>query len=507
VAAGHAVQILKRYYEEYARGFSSPEAVVRSLMRVGPVTVTAGTIASAGFGSLATFGVASVRVFGLTLALGIISSLIIEMTFIPACRVLLPAPRDRETIREGGGRWFRRLLEWVGHATTEHPKVILGVAAALVGIFLIGATRLRVDNSFHAWFPENSRIRVDDRLLNERLAGTSTLYVLLQGDDEGAITNPAVLRALGDMEKWLTKQPGIGASLSLYDYVEHMHTVMTGETALPDDQALIEQYLFLYSMSGPDQLSSFIDPAHRNTVLRAYAKTDEAEYGGQLLAGLQQFARSRFKDLPVKVRVAGGALGVQSALNEVVVREKIVNILQVGAIILLLSSLALRSPVGGLLVITPLVVAVVINLGVMGYSQTWLSVGTSTVSAMAVSIGADFAIYLIYRIREELRSGADLVTALRRSLQTAGGAICFVASAVVLGYLVLSLSGFRLWVHLGALTALMMMVSALAALTIIPSVVMIVRPRFLLAQRGAGVDSDVNPGAPSARYAFRPPNP
>ena len=52
IAAGHAVQILKRYYEEYARCGDSAEAVVRSLVAVGPVMLTAGLIAAAGFASL-----------------------------------------------------------------------------------------------------------------------------------------------------------------------------------------------------------------------------------------------------------------------------------------------------------------------------------------------------------------------------------------------------------------------------------------------------------------------
>lgn len=498
VAAGHAVQILKRYYEEYRSAPSNSEAIVRSLIAVGPVMIVAGTIAAAGFASLMTFGVASVRVFGLTLALGILSSLVIEMTFIPAVRTLLPPPRDRDGVRESG-RLFHGLIEWLAQYTTRRPGLVLTAAAIVVGISLIGALQVRVDNSFHSWFPEQSRLRVDDRLLNEKLAGTSTLYVLIEGENEGDLLDPPVLRALGDLEKWLKNQPNIGAAFSVYDYVKHMHEVMTGESAIPADRALIEQYLFLYSMSGPDQLSSVIDSAHQNGVLRAYVKTDEAEYGRRLLGALQQFATSRFDGLPVRPRVAGGAVGVQTALNEVVVKQKLMSILQVAAIIFMLSALALRSPVGGLLVITPLLIAVSISLGVMGFTGTWLSVGTATVNAMAASIGADFAIYLLYRIREEIRAGLDVAEALGQSLRTAGSAICFVAAAVVLGYLVLSLSGFRLWIHLGVLTALMIIVSALAALTIVPSIVMIARPRFLLTQRGVGEASYEELGAPIVR--------
>src|SRR5262249_13108024 len=56
VAAGHAVQILKRYYEEYAALRDSAEAVIRSVAAVGPVMLTAGLVAATGFGSLMTFG-------------------------------------------------------------------------------------------------------------------------------------------------------------------------------------------------------------------------------------------------------------------------------------------------------------------------------------------------------------------------------------------------------------------------------------------------------------------
>ena len=57
IAAGHAVQLLKRYYEEYAAlvdaGRLSPkeanrEAVVRSLVGVGPVMLIAGGVAALG---------------------------------------------------------------------------------------------------------------------------------------------------------------------------------------------------------------------------------------------------------------------------------------------------------------------------------------------------------------------------------------------------------------------------------------------------------------------------
>src|SRR5207249_4657710 len=96
VAAGHAVQVLKRFYEEFERSGDAGEAIVASLGRVGPVMIAAGTIAALSFCSLVSFQTATIRTFGLFTGFGIASALVIELTIIPAVRALLPAPRGRD---------------------------------------------------------------------------------------------------------------------------------------------------------------------------------------------------------------------------------------------------------------------------------------------------------------------------------------------------------------------------------------------------------------------------
>ncbi|NJM31874.1 MAG: MMPL family transporter [Limnobacter sp.] len=80
VATGHAVQMLKRFYEEYERLRSgnacAPEvankrAVVTSLVQVGPVMIAAGVVASLGFFSLIIFEISTVRTFGIFTGIGI----------------------------------------------------------------------------------------------------------------------------------------------------------------------------------------------------------------------------------------------------------------------------------------------------------------------------------------------------------------------------------------------------------------------------------------------------
>ena len=106
----------------------------------------------------------------------------------------------------------------------------------------------------------------------------------------------------------------------------------------------------------------------------------------------------------MRVEIGGGELGQAAANNETVVRHKLENMVQIAAVIFVLSALVFRSFVAGLLVLAPLVCAVLVNLGVMGWIGSWLSFATASYTSMGVSLGADFAIYLLFRLREEVRA-------------------------------------------------------------------------------------------------------
>ncbi len=148
--------------------------------------------------------------------------------------------------------------------------------------------------------------------------------------------------------------------------------------------------------------------------------------------------------------------------------------------ILVITSLVFRSLTAGVLVLVPLAVAVLANFGVMGLLGIRLNIATSVISAMVVGLGADYAIYLVYRLREELQQGRDEAMAVRVTLTTAGKATLFVASAVAGGYGLLALSwGFNIHIWFAILIVSATLTSCLAALTLLPSLILTFRPRFI----------------------------
>ncbi|MEO6027422.1 MAG: MMPL family transporter [Candidatus Binatia bacterium] len=483
VAAGHAVQVLKRFYEEFERLGDVHEAVVASLVRVAPVMLAAGIVAALSFCSLVTFQTATIRTFGLFTGFGIVSALIIEMTVIPAVRAALPAPRGREVEREAEAHpILDGFLHWSARRANAGGGAVFMAIVVLLAACAFFASRLTVDMSMKREFSRTDTVRVDDAAINERFAGTNTLVLLVEAPSEGGLEEPVVLRAIYDLERRLEKEPGVGSAISFVDYVKRVHGAMTSDDpnagVVPAKRDLATQELFLYSLSGGDNdLDTMIDPTHTRAKIRLLVHEDSTRYGLALLAKAQSIVAETF---PHQYRVRyTGTLASTAAATEVMVHGKIRNIAQIAIITVVISAILLRSLVGGLLVAVPLALAVAVNFGVMGLLGIPLDTMTSAISAMAVGIGADYAMYFLFRTREELVTEADLQTALERSLATSGKAVLFVSSAVAFGYATLCLSGFAVHVQLGALVALAMLVSSGSALVVLPAIVARFRPAFL----------------------------
>ncbi len=505
VAAGHAVQLLKRYYEEFERlratGMepmaANRQAVVESLCAVGPVMMIAGGVAALGFFSLMVFDIATIRTFGLFTGAGILSAVFLELTFIPAVRSLLRPPSDqvhgqRERQRQ---RIWQRIPEWVANQVipvARRRRLMLGLV--LLALLCTGGMSLIVvDNASKNFFSSSLPLQRDDEFLNRTLGGTNSLYIMVEGASADSIKSPAVLRAIEQTQRFAEAQPYVGKTISIVDYLKRMNQAMHADApqahALPDSRDLISQYLLLYSMSGnPDDFNAYVDYDYKAAKITVLLKTGSNAYIKTLVDKLQAHVAQTFGP-EVKVSF-GGDVAQTIALTDTMVEGKIMNIVQIALAVFVVSALAFRSVLAGVLVLMPLALAVLAVFGVMGALHIPLNIPNALISAMAVGIGADYAIYLLHRMREQVRSGQSAEMAVRNTLATAGQATLFVATAVAGGYGVLALSlGYNVHLWLALFIALAMVVSAWASLTLLPSLVLSLRPQFIFGRSAPRADA------------------
>lgn len=82
------------------------------------------------------------------------------------------------------------------------------------------------------------------------------------------------------------------------------------------------------------------------------------------------------------------------------------------ALAIFLSSLSF---VGGMFVVASVFLIVLANFGSMGWFGIPLDMGTATTASIAISVGADYEIYLLYRFKEEFARTRDLQAATEAS--------------------------------------------------------------------------------------------
>src|SRR5437763_2763764 len=362
VAAAHSAQMLKRYGEEVARSHDNRDAVIRSTVAMGPVMVAAGLTAALGFASLALFGVRSIGNFGLSCSYGIASAVLLEMTFIPALRALLPAPR--RVPGEGGPT--HAFLSFLARGILGRRGRGVVVAAALVlALAVAGALRIRTYGSARDYMPRGGLARTHLEAIEQHFQGTVTMTVLYVGP-------PGSVRTL--------------------EVVRH-----------------------------------------------------------------------------------------EAALQEALARDPLVE---------------RTASLAGLYVVTPIAAAVVFLFGFIGWTGIRLDMGSASVIAMATGIGADYAIYFLYRLREERARLGNDEAAFGEALHTSGRAVLFVAASIGAGFGVMAFSPYLgLWLF-GTLMPLAMAVSCVAALSIMPVMVLRMRPAFVF-----GRAARAEPGAAAARRA------
>lgn len=147
--------------------------------------------------------------------------------------------------------------------------------------------------------------------------------------------------------------------------------------------------------------------------------------------------------------------------------------------VVIILSFLFKSGLVGSLAIIPIVLTILINFTVMGFGDIGLDSFTSMIASIAIGLGIDYAIHFITRFKKELNEEGDTLKALQNTLGTTGISILTNAFSVGLGFIVLLAAGGQHIRRFGGLTSLTMIVSAFLTLTLIPSLFILIKPKFL----------------------------
>jgi uncharacterized membrane protein YdfJ with MMPL/SSD domain len=173
---------------------------------------------------------------------------------------------------------------------------------------------------------------------------------------------------------------------------------------------------------------------------------------------------------------AGGVLGVR--LSEERSRRSEMIGLSVGIVILAITFGALVA--AGMPIITA-VVALATGLGLiglLGHLADIPVVAPTLATMLGLGVGIDYALFIVFRYRDELHAGADVPGAVSRAMGTSGTAVVFAGITVIIALLSLLVARVPLLGAMGYASALAVLAAVLTAITFLPAVLAVVGRRI-----------------------------
>jgi Predicted exporters of the RND superfamily len=239
-------------------------------------------------------------------------------------------------------------------------------------------------------------------------------------------------------------------------------------------QRLIANYLVL--LAGDDDSGYSNDPLEPTAIkTMVQMRTTGSRDSQAVIDIINEYIALNF---PKNVRVIiGGGVTYEMAVTDLIFNSQLISIFISVLIVFLIIAISNKSLIAGVIGAVPLTLAILCNFAVMGFLGIKLSLGTALISSLAVGIGIDYTIHFIEFFKHEYQSGES--DFLRRTFIGCGKAIMINALAVGAGFGVLAFSQFKIIAELGLLIALSMLITAFVSLTVIPALLMVIKPKFI----------------------------
>ena len=483
LAHGHSVQILSRYYYEFAHGRSREAAAVESMIGLLKPMTTSIFADAVGLLVLILMPFKSIQSMALVGTAGIVAICVGCFIFIPVSLALLPPMKQSSVNREES--WFGPLFERLAVFSLGKGKVpiLVGTGVVLV-IALVGAFQVRVGElqSGSADFWPNSPYNKAEQVVGQ-MTGGNLYWINIEGNKTGALFDAKVLRDVNALQRHLGELASVGYSISYVDALKKVNAAMHENDPrweiLPNDTASAGELMGMIGGSeGYEETKDMFTKDYRSGTIAVFLKDRKPETLRTVIATTREFLKKN-QTSDVRFELPGGTAGIYSAINEEIEKNEFLSVAIVIVACLLLTFIAFRSWVAALIIFIPLLIGKAITMAFMGYGGIGFFIYTLPVVTLGFGLGIDFSLYILARLKEEISESGDFVKGYIKALGTSGRAVLFTGLTMTGGLLTLCLSEMRFQAILGSMLSVVVMANTVIALLFFPVLLSVLKPKFL----------------------------
>jgi len=493
------IHLIVRYRELLVK---NPQASNRQLildtilLKIRPCVYTVLTTI-AGFGSLVLCDILPVVTFGWMMIAGLSVSLIVTFLLFPAVLILMP----KDTLPKAMQRRFS-LTSILARFTENQGMLILGVSSLVLITSLIGISRLEVENSFINYFKETTEIHQGMKVIDQYLGGTTPLDVIVDFEESDTLPAAAELvaeesddifdefdEAAKEDKYWFTAEK-MDRIKAVHRYLDNLPetgkvlslaTMLAVAEKLNDGKALDSFELALLYSETPEKFRTMLVKPYvsvEHNQVRFWVRIRGSEKTlrrNQLLKKIKADMTGRLELDEEHVHLTGMLVlynnMLQSLFRSQILTLSITLLILIGMFLVLFRSLKIT-----LIAIFPNVLSIAAVLGVMGWLNIPLDMMAITIAAISVGIAVDNTIHYIHRFKREFQQDHNYLNTMHRCHGSIGNAMYYTSVTIIIGFSILALSNFIPNIYFGLLTGLAMFIALISALTLLPQMLIMVKP-------------------------------
>ncbi len=486
------IHILSDFHDRYTPDrprFEVISQVMGELWRPMLFTTLTTTV---GFASLMLTPNPPVQVFGAFVAIGVLIAWFVTVTLRPAFLMAVSnralhrfgAARDAGSTGEGGESQPQGLLanglRLVGGFAGHRSKLILGVTAVVIAWAGVGITRIEVNDNPTRWFEPDHEIRIADRVINDRFAGTYMAYLALRPAEGAQIGDqpfkqPEMLRYLDRMQRHLEEEtPTVGKAVGLSDIIKTVHReLLDSEEAyrIPDSRQAVAQTVLTYENShNPDDIWNLVTTDYSRANLWLQLNSGDNKDMASVVGAVEDYMATNRPPAALE-RDWFGLTYINMVWQEKMVIGMLQALLGSFLVVLVLTSLLFWSPSWGLLAMVPLTVTVVTIYGAVGWAGKDYDMPTAVLSALSLGLAVDYAIHFLARGRQIFARTRSWARTLPEIYEDPARAITRNIIVLGVGFLPLLAASLVPYQTVGLLISGILVLAGAATLLILPALV------------------------------------
>jgi len=443
------------------------------------------------FLSLIFSGIKPIIDFGWMMTLGLLVSLTITFTLLPAILNLLSNNTSNYKDEKKS-----KITTFLANFSQRNTKTIFISTALVVIISIIGILKLEVENSFINYFDKNTEIYKGMKLIDDKLGGTTPLSVIVkfpEKKEEGAKSEDDEFDSWDDEEQddskyWFTRNK-IDRINKIHDYLNSLEGV--GKVISFTSMVRVAEDLYGKKMEGLEMgvLYTKIPDSIKKAVINPYIsiENNEARINLRILDSQENLRRN---DLIKKINLdlenelglkpsefkLAGVLILFNNLLQSLFKSQILTLGVVMVGITFMFLILFRNITLSLIGVVPNFIAAFLILGIIGLLGIPLDMMTITIAAITIGIAVDNSIHYIYRFKEEFKNIKNYNKTLEKCHSTVGVAILNTSITIIFGFSILMLSNFIPTIYFGVFTGIAMLLAMVSVLTLLPKLILIVKP-------------------------------